>query len=79
MNKDRLLTLMDEEARHRRHIRSLIKAKKRLINIIGDEDICTALIEVITALNEAVRKHDAVYTELMETIKKEKENESENE
>lgn len=68
MDRDRLLFLADEEARLRQRVTSLINIKKRLISVIGDEDICQMLIDTVTALNKATSEYDAVYNELQMII-----------
>lgn len=68
MDRNRLLFLADEEARLRQRVTSLINVKKRLISVIGDEDICRMLIDTVTALYEATSEYDAVYNELQMMI-----------
>ena len=68
MEKDRLLFLVDEESRLRTIRTSLIQSKWRLINIIGDNDICMELIDVVEALNKVTSEYNAVYSELQNMI-----------
>lgn len=65
MNRERVLYLADEEARLRRRFMGLMQAKKRLMNIIGDDELSLVFIKVITALNEAEREYDAVLMEII--------------